>query len=124
MESVMSPMTGPKLTLIWAIMKDFYMQHSPDMSDNPNLMLILFGYLILALIMSYIFPKGQGSGGAIGEGLRFGMLMGLIWTLPHGIVVQAAAEKGILFPLADSLWHMVEQGVGGIIMALIYGKKS
>ena len=88
---------------------------------DPVMGLIAAGYAVLALLMSYAYPIGFKGGSAISEGLRFGALIGLVWVLPHSLVMTGVegGEMGILF--IDAGWHIVEQGVGGILIALIYG---
>ena len=90
--------------------------------DAPRMQFVILGYLILGLLMAYVYPKGYAGGGGIGEGLRFGAIMGLLWVLPHGVVLHGVeyGATGKLI-LVDAAWHLVEQGIGGIAMALIYG---
>lgn len=66
-----------------------------------------------------MFPKGYAGAGGIGERLRFGVIMGLLWVLPHGVVLHGVeyGATGKLI-LVDAAWHLVEQGIGGIVMAL------
>ena len=88
----------------------------------------LFGYIalgtfILSLIMSYIYPKGVESSNRIIEGLKFGVIMGIIWIVPHSIILYGATtifSKTAV--LGDSLWHLFEQGLGGVVIAIVYGK--
>ena len=108
-----------------SIMNTFYEEHSAASPLNePKLQFIVLGYLILGFLMAYIFPKGYRGGGAVGEGLRFGAVIGLLWVLPHAVVLHGV-EFGAMgeLILVDAVWHMVEQGVGGVaVAALLRGK--
>ena len=108
------------------IMEDFYAANSAATGyGEPRMLFIILGYAILGVLMAYIYPKGYAGGGGIGEGLRFGVIVGILWTLPHGVVmhgVQLGATGKLI--LVDVVWHMVEQGIGGIAIALIYGLHS
>ena len=83
---------------------------------------LLIAYLILALLMAYIYPLGYKGGKPIWEGLRFGVIIGILWVFPHGVAMVGAHGDSLVYVLKNTLWHMVEQGLGGIIVGLIYGK--
>ena len=110
---------------MWA-MSGFYADNSvAEAIGQPRMQFIIGGYLILGLLMSYIFPKGYAGGSAVCEGLRFGAIMGLLWVLPHAVILHGVyfGATGKLI-LVDAIWHIVEQGIGGIVMALIYGSAA
>ncbi len=108
-----------------SIMGTFYDENSVAAPlPEAKMQFIVLGYLILGLLMAYIFPKGYGGGGAVCEGLRFGAVIGLLWVLPHAVVLHGV-EFGAMgkLILVDAVWHMVEQGIGGIaIAAMLRGK--
>lgn len=83
---------------------------------------ILVAYLILGALMAYIYPLGYRGGRPAIEGLRFGIVIGLLWVFPHELAMVGAHGGSILYVLKNAAWHMVEQGVGGIIVGLLYGK--
>ena len=108
------------------IMGGYYADNSvAEALAEPRMQFIILGYVILALLMSYIYPKGYSGGGFVSEGLRFGALMGLVWVLPHAVILHGVeyGATGKLI-LVDAVWHLVEQGIGGIVMALIYGSAA
>ena len=51
------------------------------------------------------------------------MLIGILWVVPSTVinygVTTVFSKKAIL---VDAIYHLVEQGAGGIVIALIYGK--
>ncbi|MFC1539477.1 hypothetical protein ACFL6H_08635 [Candidatus Latescibacterota bacterium] len=92
-------------------------------ATHEGIGLLLVAYFILALLMAYMYPLGYKGKGPLQEGLRFGVLIGLLWVFPHGIAMVAAhSDTTIAYVIKNSLWHMVEQGIGGVIIAFIYGK--
>ncbi len=103
-----------------ALMGDLY---ASDLNRaEPHMMLIIASYLILALLMAYIYPKGIEGTNKIANGIKFGVLVGLIWILPHSLILHATMEGGALKVLfIDAGWHMFEQACGGVVIALIYG---
>ena len=107
------------------IMSEYYAGNSvAEPLAEPRMPFIIIGYVILALLMSYIYPKGYSGGGVV-EGLKFGVLMGLVWVLPHAVILHGVyyGATGKLI-LVDAIWHLVEQGIGGIVIALIYGSAA
>ena len=58
--------------------------------EVPLLGYIALGTFILSLMMSYIYPKGMESSNRVMEGLKFGVIMGIIWIVPHSIILSGA----------------------------------
>ena len=93
-------------------------------AHEKGIFLMLIGYLILAFIMTYIYSITGFTGKNIIVGLRIGVVVGILWVLPHGLVMAGAHETSVIYEIKNTIWHMFEQGVGGIIIALIYGKSK
>ncbi len=94
-----------------------------EAAHHDGLGLIVLAYLLLGALMAYMYPIGYKGGRPVLEGLRFGLLIGLLWVLPHALV-RAGAHGGdsISYVLINSAWHLIEQGAGGVIIGLIYGR--
>ena len=104
------------------IMGDFYKEHSTaGAREQYKMGFIVLGYIVLALLMAYIYPKGCSGGGVVAEGAKFGILMGLLWILPFSLVLYGVIEMSGTGLIVDVVWHIVEQGVGGIVIGLVYG---
>ena len=71
-------------------MRDFYATHSPTLREVPLLRIIGLGYFLLGVLMAVIYPKGYEGGFPWLEGVRFGMFMGLLFTLPRGLVLYGS----------------------------------
>ena len=92
-------------------------------ASHEGIGILLIAYLVLALLMAYIYPPGYRGGKPVWEGLRFGIIIGILWVFPHELAMTGAHDgKSILYVFKNTAWHMVEQGIGGIIVGLIYGK--
>jgi hypothetical protein len=74
--------------------------------------------------MSLIYPVGYKGGSPAKEGLRFGVLIGLVVWLTANLTIHGVLKNTLASALVDSVWHIVEQGIGGIAIALVYGKSS
>ncbi|MCK4798022.1 MAG: hypothetical protein KAT05_11600 [Spirochaetes bacterium] len=106
------------------IMADFYEANSPSTAfAEPKMQFIVLGYFILALILAYIYPLGYKGGSPVIEGLKFGVVMGLLWILPIGVVLFGVMESSGILLVVDAIWHVVEQGIGGIVIGLVYGSQ-
>jgi len=121
------------LSYLWYIvlMKDFYettpVAATPEEVKaviRPQVMVqyVALGYAILALLMAYIYPKGVEGDSKIANGLRFGMLMAVLWTLPTALMWHAFAELQSLTMIGvDTIYRIVEEGICGVAIAYIYG---
>lgn len=89
--------------------------------EEPSILLIALGYFVLALIMSYLYPKLVRNNSIV-NGFKFGALIGILWILPFNLVLHAVYEFPQLALIIDPAWAIIEQGVGGIAIALVYSK--
>lgn len=87
------------------------------------LYLYLFaGYVVLAFLMAKIYPIGYKGGSPAKEGLIFGILFGLILGLSNNLIYYAIWSLPLSVQLIDSLWQIVEKGLGGLAIALVWGR--
>ncbi len=115
------------LSGLWymVLMPGFYQTQSGGlMREQSNFLFIVLGYIVLAFLMSIIYRVGYKGGSPGKEGLRFGVLIGLVAWLPANLILHGVWNNPLAAALVDSVWHVVEQGIGGIVIALVYGKSS
>jgi hypothetical protein len=95
------------------------------MRTPPNLILVFFGYLVLALLMAILYRRFvRVEGSPAWSGLRFGMVAAVCWLMPYSLVLFGVYKfPYIVLPL-DFIWALFEQGVGGLVIGLIYGKAN
>jgi hypothetical protein len=106
------------------ILGGFYMEHLSSSLPEPNVLFVLLGFLILAVLMTYIYPQGYKGGSPLKEGLRFGVIIGLLWFLPFNVIMIGVVGKSGALVVVDGLWRLVEQGTGGIVIGYVYRSKS
>ncbi len=86
--------------------------------------LIVVGYLVLTIIMAYMCRVADRGGRPGVEGLKLGLLIGLLWVTPHALVRAGAHSHGAAtdygYLLINGAWHLVEQGAGGVVMGLVF----
>jgi len=114
------------LSGLWhrVILKSFYTEHLTSTLAEPNILFIVLGYLILAALMAYLYPLGYKGGSPLKEGLRFGIIIGLLWYLPFNVIMIGVVGKSGTLVVVDGLWRLVEQGVGGIVIGYFYRSKN
>ena len=54
----------------------------------------------------------------------FGMVAGIFWLLPQALVLHGVYRFPLMGLLIDPAWALLEQGIGGAIIGLIYAKFS
>jgi hypothetical protein len=91
-------------------------------ATHEGIGLLLVAYFILAGFMTYLYPHIYSGEKPVSDGLKFGVIIGLLWVFPHDIAMAGAHETSIVYAVKNGLWHMVEQGIGGIIIATVLRK--
>ena len=112
---------------IWhqLILAKFYAQATGATHEGTGI--ILIAYLILGALMSFLYSRislGGRAGRPVPEGLKFGVLIGVLWVFPHELALAGAHGESLLYPFQNAAVHMVEQGLGGIAIALVHGKSG
>jgi len=104
------------------LMKGYYNNQFADVyRPEFKMVWIVIGYLVWAFLMAYIYPIGYKGGPPVKEGLKFGILVGLISVLPIGLVLYGAHTVPLTGTLVDAIYHVVEKGIGGIVIGVVYG---
>lgn len=107
------------------IMKGYYGEQFSEVNrEEFNMVWIAIGYLIGAFLLAVIYPIGYKSGAPVNEGLRFGVLMGLVISLPMGLVLYGVYNIPLIPTIVNIIYQVVEKGIGGIFIGLVYGKRS
>ena len=89
--------------------------------SHEGIGVIFLGYLVLGSLMAYLYSLVHAGGPPVVSGLRFGVLMGLLWVFPHELTMVGAHGKPLPYVLKNAAWHVIEQGVGGIVIGLVMG---
>lgn len=85
----------------------------PEAEMNKYMWLLYPGYAVLAILFCYIYSKGYEGKDGIGEGLRYGLIIGLLMQVPRAIGTYAT------MPYPGNL--VVYWLIGGLIESLILG---
>ena len=69
------------LSGLWPVVliSDYYESVTVGGREAPLMWAIGLAYLMVGIIMAYMYPKGYEGGSPVGEGLKFGAIIGLLW---------------------------------------------
>ena len=101
------------------IMKDYFEAKAGVMT---SMMYPMLSYFILAILMSYLYPLMKGGGSAIKDGLCFGIVVGLLCRVPLQVLHLGYGTGDWGFIITEGVWHSIEEGIGGIAIAMVYGR--
>ena len=96
--------------------------HAPAIARTPadvKFGVILLAYLVLTAFMAFLFTQSFPQKPGSLAGFQFGSLFGVIMTLPVYLLIYAVWDVSLGALLVDALWHGVEQGAGGVVMAAL-----
>ncbi|MDH3245141.1 MAG: DUF1761 domain-containing protein [Saprospiraceae bacterium] len=93
----------------------------PNMRENLNFPLIMLGVLIFCIVFCYLYPKGVEGNNKTQQGLRYGILIAFLTTVPMALINYAVYSHAPLSEyITDSVFHIVQLGVVGIVLANIH----
>jgi hypothetical protein len=94
-------------------------------ADQATYMPILFcGVFLAMLAATLIFAKGYEGGSALGEGIRFGILIGLAEVGYGAIIAYAITNIGRRLALSLAIANFVEWVISGAVIGLVYGSAA
>lgn len=79
----------------------------------------LVAYFILSFLLVYLYLQINTKGNPFYEGIKIGIVVGVLWVFPHGLVMAGTHDTSIIYEIKNTLYHMIEQGIGGVIIATI-----
>ena len=115
------------LSGLWhvVLMSDYYESVTVGGREAPLMWAIGLAYLMVGIIMAYMYPRGYEGGSPVGEGLKLGAIIGLLWWLPTNLVLYAVLDGSSSSQIfVDGIWHIVEEGIAGAALGLVYGRSG
>lgn len=103
-------------------MSNFYIENSERL-PNPSIdiSILSVAYVIVTFLMTFLYTILKKSKRPLLDGLLLGLITGMLWSLPSPLVDVAfgvGISPGGIF--VDSGWQMIEEGIGGVIIAWSY----
>jgi len=90
--------------------------------EHPSIPVIILGMYVLSVLMTVLYPKVKmGIENPVLANLAFGMLVGLIYVFPSSLYYYGTTNFLAFGPMAmDVCWHMIEEGIAGIVLGALY----
>lgn len=115
------------LSWLWhdPILGDYYGSLlGPEMREEVVVEPVAAAYVLLSVLMAAIYPRVTGDPTdpveAWVEGVRFGAAVGLLWIVPLRLVLFGTTVRPFAPVVVDGAWHLLEQGAGGLVVALLH----
>lgn len=106
------------------LMKDLYLAHAsimrPEADANVRLPLAFAVSLVGMLAFAYAYAKGYEGGKGVQEGLRFGVLVGVMLIAFVGVWDYMAYPLSRTFLFAQVVGYIVEFAICGVVVGAIY----
>jgi hypothetical protein len=90
-------------------------------AHHEGIGIMLIAYFCLSFLMVYLYLQINNSTYTVFNGLKLGVIIGILWVFPHGLAMAGTHETSILYEFENTLYHIFEQGVGGIIISSVFG---
>jgi hypothetical protein len=91
--------------------------------EEMKMGLFYFVYLCISFLLAVIFSRGY-EGKGMAEGLRFGVIIGLLMAIPMAYGTYGAMPIPYSLALKWFLFGVIEYAVAGAILAAVFGKQA
>ncbi len=98
--------------------------YRPAESQTAHLPLMFVGLLFAMLVASYLYAKGYEGGSGVQEGMRFGVLLGLVMVGYVAGVNYAIMNIGKRMAVYYALAALVEWVAIGIVIGFVYSPRA
>ncbi len=115
---IQSPALMPKF------MMDLASSNFKDLREAPLVQFHLIAILVHAFLLAFIYPFGYRGGAPWAEGLRYGVLMALLISLPCALHIFAMVEAPAANQFYPVAWTVYVNAVAGIIVGVIHGRSA
>ena len=113
------------LAAIWhvVIFEEQYQSFS-YIEGEPGFLLGLITILIQGFILSFLYPFVSFHGKGATRGLKYALLIGLFFWTSHvlAFVAKQSISGSVLFIFMESFYLLLQFGIYGILIGLIYAK--
>lgn len=110
------------------VMAGFYANQAPAnarLPEEQSFLALIVGYVLLTFFMTFLYVQSFSQRPSWGASFQFGALFGLIATLPLYLILYAIWDFSAAHLLVDSIWHLVEQGIGAMVLgAVLFARTS
>lgn len=118
------------LLLSWlgygVILKDYFTRLRLFWRDEKSIIwwALIVGYIIQALVLSYLYMKTYKGEAPFKEGLIYGIAISFLIALPYIFLMWSTYQITYRSVIADGIFMAIRFVIVGIIIGLIFGKKE
>lgn len=114
------------IATVWhlVLFKETYL--NANLRAKPIFQLGILSMLVQATIVAYLYPRLAKEGSSAKEGLKFGLLLGVLLG-SYGVLAEAGKyDVGPLstFLLYEGAFFIIQYAIVGVVIGLIYGKRT
>jgi hypothetical protein len=80
--------------------------------------------IIFAFVFVWLYTKGLESKPPLGQGLRFGLAVGILYHVAGGLVVAVLVPSGEWLVIAPMILGVIKVAIQGVLAAVIVGGPS
>ncbi|RPI17636.1 MAG: hypothetical protein EHM58_08620 [Ignavibacteriae bacterium] len=106
---------------------DYFSTHYAKMQRSPEDMkmwAIALSCLLQGFFLSFIYPRMYKSGSPVGNGLKYGIIIGLFMSLPYMFSSWATMPITYRVVIVDAAILFVMIFIACIAVALVYGRRE
>lgn len=96
--------------------------HESVHPHHEGLGITFLAYLLLGFLMSYFYNNSKDTN-SVYKGVKIGAIVGVLWVFPHGLTMAAVHKSEISYQFTNTLYHILEQGIGGMLIYAIFKYK-
>ena len=111
--------------LYGALFMDFFAKNYGPIMRTPEdykLWAIIVGGFVEAFFLAWVYPKGYAGGSPAKEGLMFGLLIGLLMSVPYVFFMWASHPVTYTAVIVDAIIMLIMTIIVGLVIGLVYGK--
>jgi hypothetical protein len=114
--------------LFTGVLAKSFIEHNVDktlLRLPPNLLMTFAGYFFLATLMALTYQRFVKIViNPTKSGLILGASFAVLWFMPYTLVLFSVYRFPYAALAIDLPWAFVEQGLGGLVIGLIQGRRS
>ncbi|MCW8875561.1 MAG: hypothetical protein OQJ89_03005 [Kangiellaceae bacterium] len=115
------------LAVVWHVML-FEKQYKifGYFKGEPNFILGLLTIVIQGVTLSFLYPYINFKGSGILKGLKYSMLIGIFFWSSHvlAFVAKQIVDSSLSFVLMETFYLVLQFGIYGVLIGLIYKNES
>lgn len=93
--------------------------------EEPVFALGIVAMLIQAVLVAYLYPRLSGTGTPVAEGLKFGLILGLLMGSYGALAEAAKFDVGSIpdWVVYEGSYFVLQFALTGVVVALVYGSR-